>query len=290
MRHVRLVIAVLVAIAAATVPAHASGLEQVAPGLWVGSLAAAEGEEDHGHGSVAVVRCDPSRWSVDLYSASELGHGPLPADAWSRRYSLAAVVNASMYQSQAPLTSTGYMRHDEHANNPYVNPGYGAFFVAKPKRPGLPPVRIVDRYAEDWRSITSDYGTVVQNYRMIGQGRKNVWRECDERYSMACVATDGEGNVLFLHTRRLFCVKEFNNLLLKLPLDIEKAMYVEGGPEASLYFDPPMAGAPGTEKIDRDFRQYTNRRFWPVPNVIGVRSAPSSAGDRPGAESGYRDE
>ena len=67
----------------------------------------------------------------------------------------------------------------------------------------------------------------------------NLWKELDKGlelayfkvplkiYSIAAVATDKSGNVLFIHSRAPFSVYDFNRMLLTLPLDIQNAMYKE---------------------------------------------------------------
>ena len=66
-------------------------------------------------------------------------------------------------------------------------------------------------------------------------------------------------------------MRDFNDLLLKLPLDIAGAMHLEGGPEASLSIhvkglDLDLAGSYETGFWPDD----TNQHQWPIPNVLGV--------------------
>ena len=69
---------------------------------------------------------------------------------------------------------------------------------------------------------------------MISLKGSNVWKQSEKIYSIAAVAMDKDDNVLFIHSRSPFSVHDFNHILLKLPLNIKNAMYVEGGPEATL--------------------------------------------------------
>ena len=70
-------------------------------------------------------------------------------------------------------------------------------------------------------------------------------------------------------------MRDFNRLLLALPLDIQQAMHLEGGPEASLSIHVPgldldLCGSYETGFLEDE----SNREQWPLPNVIGVlRSA-----------------
>jgi hypothetical protein len=70
-------------------------------------------------------------------------------------------------------------------------------------------------------------------------------------------------------------VHDFTNILLSLPISLYNAMYLEGGPEATLYFS---AGGVEFEKIgshatalgENSFRKMAR----PLPNVIGIARKP----------------
>ena len=44
------------------------------------------------------------------------------------------------------------------------------------------------------------------------------------------------GNALFIFTESHYSGYDFANIVLSLPISIYNAMYLEGGPEANLYF------------------------------------------------------
>jgi hypothetical protein len=217
---------------------------------------------------ITVLRIDPQRYALKLFSSSETGTGPLTLRDWARRLGLSAVINASMYQ-QDGMTSTGYMRNFGHVNNPSINPRFGAFMLFNPKDGTRPPLRFVDRYhVPDWRQLLSEYETVIQNYRMISAERASVWPASGQSFSVAGVGIDSAGNVLFIYSRFPRSVHELNTLLLNLPLDIRGAMYVEGGPTAGLYINEdrfgsrwlPAQGFP-LQELDPIHR---------IPNVLGI--------------------
>jgi hypothetical protein len=67
-----------------------------------------------------------------------------------------------------------------------------------------------------------------------------------------------------------------SKLLLGLPLGILRAMHLEGGPEASLTIRAGgvrlhLAGSYETRFNEND----KNRTQWRLPNVLGVRRAPT---------------
>ncbi len=99
--------------------------------------------------------------------------------------------------------------------------------------------------------------------------RANAWKLQPKRWSTAAIGVDGKGRVLFLHARSPWPVHDFVERLLALPIDLQRAMYTEGGPEATLYVH---AG-----KVERDFvgsfetgfmENDGNTEEWPLPNVV----------------------
>jgi hypothetical protein len=218
---------------------------------------------------VVAVRVDPARYDFRLLSAKTLGLKDTPtAPEWVERQRVTGAINASMFQEDR-LTSVGYMRDGKKVNNGSWNKDK-AVFVSGPLRPGLPPVRILDRACEDAAGIARKYRMTVQDIRMIDCRRRNVWAPQPRKSSVACVGMDGKGRVLLIHVRTPHDTHDLIDALLRLPLDLQRLMYVEGGREASLYVKVGgrvvvsetgdlVAGLFGTDE---------KSGFWPLPNVI----------------------
>jgi hypothetical protein len=66
-----------------------------------------------------------------------------------------------------------------------------------------------------------------------------------------------------VHTRSPLPVHDFIHALQALPLSVARAMYQEGGPEATLYVN---AGGFELERLGS-----FNLAAWPLPNVFGTR-------------------
>jgi hypothetical protein len=231
------------------------------PGLEVGRFA---------DPPVVVVRVDPARYEFRVLSAKTLGLNSAPnASEWVERHALTGAINASMFQADH-TTSVGYMRDVKGVNNPSWNKDK-AVFVSQPRKPGLPPVRILDRSCEDAVGLARQYRVVAQNIRMIDCGRRNVWAPQPRKWSTACVGQDGKGRVLLIHVRAPYATHDLIDVLLRLPLGLERLMYVEGGPEASLYVK--VGGQVVVSEMGSFetgfFETDANRAFWPLPNVIG---------------------
>ena len=218
---------------------------------------------------VVVVRVDPARYEFRLLSAKTLGLKTAPTAAdWVERHAVVGAINASMFRADH-LTSVGYMRDGQGVNNPAWSKDK-AVFVSQPRGPGLPPVRILDRSCEDAIGIARNYRVAVQDIRMIDCRRRNVWAPEPRKWSTACVGLDGKGRVLLIHARAPYATHDFVDALLRLPLDLERLMYVEGGPEASLYVKVGgRAVVSETGSFETGFFETDdNRAFWPLPNVI----------------------
>ena len=210
---------------------------------------------------IYVVRVDPARAHLQAALASENGGGPRTAGQWCRTAKLAVAINAGMFQSDQ-RSNVGYLRHGKHLNNARFN-DYRAAVALNPGVLWLD----LDRENAD----LTKYDVVIQNLRLVAGSRKNVWSPSDRRWSEAALAIDGRGRLLFLFSRAPYSMRNFNERILALPLDIRQAMHLEGGPEASLSIHVPGVDLDLCGSFETGFRQDdTNAQQWPIPNVLGV--------------------
>jgi hypothetical protein len=223
-----------------------------------------------GDGVLHAVRIDPAAATLRLRLASELGGGPRTAREWCAGGRVAAVINAGMYADDFS-THTGYLRVGERAASKRWVADYRSILLLGPRRPGLPAATLQDAPAGAKAADYADWDTVIQNLRLIRDPGVNVWSPSHRRWSEAAVALDREGHILLLFARSPLTMRDFNALLLRLPLSIVRAMHVEGGPEASLSVRGPgleldLAGSFETGFFTSD----DNARQWPLPNVLVV--------------------
>ena len=216
--------------------------------------------------SLAALRLDPYKVDFDLLMASEQGKARTLLD-WSGEYGLIAAINASMYLPDK-ITSTGYMRRNEHANNSRIVNSFGAFFVAGPDNESLPPAAVLDRKQDDWESLISHYKIVVQNFRMMTPEGVPLWGETTRMFSIAAVAQDNKGNILFLHTAQPMTVNEFVNGVMSLDLNIDRLMYVEGGHQAAMLVNAGGFSQTWTGRLSFFIQDGT---LVSLPNVLGVK-------------------
>ena len=222
-------------------------------------------------GVLHVVRADPKTTELYLMLRSEQNKMQ-PTNAWCKEFGLAVAINAGMYRKDY-RTNTGYLKNGSHLNNPKWNPKYQSVLAFGPAKEGIPAAIMLDLDAPKAKQQLSSYRSVVQNLRLIKAPGRNVWSKQDKKWSEAAVAMDKQGNVLFFFSRTPMTMKDFNDKILSLPLEVVAAMHVEGGPEASLSIhaggvDLDLFGSyeTGFNENDHSVTQ------WPLPNVIGVRA------------------
>lgn len=266
MRHASSLFAAL----AVTVSIHAASItwRPVQPGVELATIGA--GTLPSGKpGLLYVVRIAPDRAKVTAGLASETRVPARTAAEWCRASGLAVAINAGMFQTDH-LSNVGHLRHGQHLNNRRWN-SYRSVVAINPSGASDPPALWLDLESSKPPARIADYGIVIQNLRLITTSRKNVWAASEKRWSEAALAIDSQGRLLLLFSRAPYSMREFNALLLRLPLDVAGAMHLEGGPEASLSIhaggiDLDLSGSYETGFWPDD----SNDRQWPIPNVLGV--------------------
>src|SRR5262249_51181530 len=187
-----------------------------------------------GGACITLVRVSPERWTLRLLTALAEG-GPRPAPAWVDTFHLVAAINASMFQPD--FRSIGLLVAAGVENNPRDNAKLGAFFAFDPVAADDPPWLLVGRGCPDVDvgDVRRRYRSVVQNYRMLDcDGRPVDWQD-DKRHSVAAVGIDRDGRVVLVLAPRPHRVRELAERMAAPEVGMRALMYVEGGPEASLY-------------------------------------------------------
>ena len=219
---------------------------------------------------ISILKVSPTYYSFKLLCASELGKIRLTPKEWSKKHNLTAAINAGMYQKDG-LTNVGYMKNYLHFNNPRLNSTYKSVLVFNRVDFNVPEIQIIDLMCQDFEKLKPKYQTFIQSIRMISCNQENVWSKQDRRWSLAVLGVGKEGSVFFIFSEAPYSGYEFNNMLLSLDLSIFNATYLEGGPEASLYFSAAgieleKVGVYGTGLNGSVVRSGA----YPVPNVIGI--------------------
>jgi hypothetical protein len=224
-----------------------------------------------GDSKIRILRIDPERYELKLLNASVSKKGrPLSAKQWCRQNGLVAAINASMFQEDFK-TSVSFMRTRTHVNNPRIRDKDMAILAFDRLGDGVPEVKIIDRQCENFRLWKNKYGSLVQSIRMVSCKGKNVWRQQSKKYSTVAIGIDAADRVLFIHVGSPYSTHDLINILQKLPLQIARAMYTEGGPQAQLYIKSGEHEYEFVGHSEIDFSNNSKSLFsWPIPNAIGV--------------------
>jgi hypothetical protein len=249
--------------------------KQLQPGLEFAVLALDPTSPDK---PLTVVRIDPAHAQLRAVVAAEQDGRERTAHDWCEREKLAAAINLGMFRLDH-RTNVGYLRTGKRINNHKWASKYQSGLAFHPRRADLPSAILVDLDEPGAKQKLESYDTVIQNLRLIKSPGQSAWHKRDRQWSEAAVASARDGHILFLFSRKPYAMADFNRMVLALPLDIERAMHVEGGPEASLSIhaggvDTDLFGSYETGFIEQD----SNDRAWPIPNVIGVEAVPASSG------------
>ena len=243
--------------------------QKLSDGLELGFFHSSQPSET-GDSIIRVLRIAPTHFNLRLLNASASKKGkPLSAKEWCRQNGLVAAINASMYQADLKA-SVSLMRTKSHINNPRLSKDM-AILAFDRTIPDVPRVKIIDRQCEDFKTWGKKYKTLIQSIRMISCKGKNVWAQQNQKWSTAALAVDNLGRVLFIHVGSPYSTHDLINILKKLPLSIDRAMYVEGGPQAQLYIkigthEYEFIGSHNIE-IEENRTSLFSR---PIPNVVGI--------------------
>jgi len=225
-----------------------------------------------GDSKILIVRIDPKIYNFRLLSISELTPGSLSLTVkeWADKYRLIAAINAGMFQTDLK-SNVGYMKNYSHVNNPRFHKTYASVFAFNPKKAELPAAMVFDTDVKAMKEVVAEYHTVIQNLRLIKRPRSERWAQQEKRWSEAALGQDQDGNILLIFSGSPYTMHELIKILLSLPIKLECAMHLEGGPAASFYLrhDSIELARVGRHELASIVGEMSNE-FLPIPNVIGI--------------------
>lgn len=254
----------------ASLPAVGQSWRTLEPGLDLGRFSIA-GPQGSGAAAVVVVRADPEKFDLEFAgpkeSSDDLG---TTVRQWSQQKGFVAAINAGMFGTDLK-THVGYVRYRGKVHSSFVNSNLSVA-AFDPKKDGLPRFRIydLDQAGVTLAKLKEDYGSLVQNLRLIKRPGENRWHPPGRRWGEAALGEDDQGRILFILVRRPFAMHELNERLLALPLGLVAAQHLEGGPEAQLFV---AAGGEATEVVGSydSWLPESETATWSVPNVLGLK-------------------
>lgn len=225
-------------------------------------------------GKVDVVKIDPNFYQLQLLCASQHGHKKRTVKEWCKEFHLTGAINAGMYKMDN-MTSVGYMKNFSYLNNDHILKDYMAVLAFNPVHDSLPPVQIIDREFQDFINLKNSYNSLMQSIRMVNSRGENVWSRQPQKHTIAALAIDKDGNVLFIFCEQPYSVHDFIHFLLERPLSIHNAIYLEGGPPAQFYLKTNNLKIDRKGQDNHDFTGIYSAQYT-IPNVIGIVKKPPS--------------
>jgi exopolysaccharide biosynthesis protein len=221
---------------------------------------------DSVNATIYILRIDPSCYTLNLFCASSPDQGKaLSAKRWCKKEHLVAAINASMYQ-QDYKTSVSLMKYSGHTNNSYMSKDK-TIIAFNPRKGSVPDFRIIDRQCDDFSVLKHDYSTFIQSVRMISCTGKNVWAQ-GSAWSIASIGSDKNGKILFIFSSNPHTVHDFISILQKLPINIDRAMYLDGGHIAQMAIQSATLNFEGVGQFNG--LGYSPAEAPEIPNVIGI--------------------
>ena len=246
----------------------------IAPGLDLGDFPIASPAGEAATATITILRIDPATWSLEFLTPDDTDKATLlTARQWCEQHDLTAAINAGMFAVDF-RAHVGFAATQGRVLSEIVN-DYQSVAVFDPA-PGraLPPFRLFDLDAPGvtLESIRRDYGSVVQNLRLIKRPGENRWPQQDKRWSEVALAEDDQGRIMFVFCRSPLTMHDFNEALLGLGIGIVAAQHLDGGPPAQLYLRAGTVERDLVGSYETGVRQdESNVTAWPIPNVLGIR-------------------
>jgi hypothetical protein len=222
---------------------------------------------------VQIVRASATRYVLRVFTSRD--GDPAPAPAWRDRMHLVAAINAGMFHESGDPVGLIVERGTVIGTD---NDKMSGFFAFDPVSPKDPPVAMAGRTCPgfDLAALRKRYRSLVQSYRLLDcDGHPITWQD-PKLYSAAAIGLDRAGRIVFVHARGASTMTDFAR---SLPNDLAGALFLEGGPEASLVVrgdrgEVSRVGSYETGFVEND----GNTAFWPLPNIIGLAPAPAASG------------
>lgn len=226
-----------------------------------------------GDSKLTILKIDSKAFDFYLITATEYKTKKTVCE-WADTFAFNVVMNAGMYELSNGLINRGFMKTHQHFNNRNFNPAYKAMIAMHPVDSLNPKFDILDLHCESWESVNRQYHTYAQGMRMIDcNGDPLGWNKRNQSCSMLVAALDHDNNLYYIFSRSPYTHNEMIRFILDFPFELTNAIYLEGGPETSLYVS---IGETVLEKLGSyvsvTYPTDENAQFWRLPNVIGLKA------------------
>jgi hypothetical protein len=226
-----------------------------------------------GDSKLTLLKIDPKQVEFDLFTASAMDSLSKPVNVWADTMNLDIVFNAGMYDLGKPLISRGLLKNGSHQNQFTFKEGWNVMFALNPLDSlNEMDAAVYDMQCTPFAQIKDQYASFAQGLRMLDcSGNPMNWKK-NQSCSMLVCAHDDKNNLIIIFNRSPYSQNQMIDFMKQFPTPLHNAIYMEGGPETSLYvnigdFCLQKVGS----YVSGTYAKDTNETFWRLPNVIGIR-------------------
>jgi len=228
-----------------------------------------------GDSKLAILRMDPAQFQFDLFSATQHDSIPKSVQTWADSFDLMVAFNAGMYDLNKPLNSRAYLQNGKHFNNGQLLEDFNLMMALGPKpKCQRSNIEVLDLTCANWEQEKNNFKGFAQGLRMIDCNASPMyWQKKIQSCSMLVAAEDENGWFYLIFTRSPYTHNQMIDFMKQMPGGLHDAIYLEGGPETSLFID---VNGHHIQKVgswvSTTWESDANKHFWPLPNIVGVRS------------------
>ncbi|MFN5416525.1 MAG: phosphodiester glycosidase family protein [Flavobacteriia bacterium] len=227
---------------------------------------------------ITILKLNPKFFDFHLLMATEQTKKPLDAKEWADSFDLDIVINAGMYDLTKKMYSKGFLKGEKHTNRADIHPNYKTMIAFNPKDSLENPFTVCDLDCDSFASVKNKYNCLAQGLRMLDCNSEPIgWNKRKQYCSQLITTIDDLGNVYLIFVRSPYLHNEMIAYMREMKLNLYNAIYMEGGPQTSLYVDIQKDGKElfHMEKIgsyvSETYPNDKNDHFWKLPNVIGMK-------------------
>jgi hypothetical protein len=224
-----------------------------------------------GDSSVGLVRIHRDSARLHLFSAVLSGGQSMTAEEWADKEEVQLVFNAGMY-IPGTLHSKGQMKVRGSWNQSKSLSSFGGIFFLDGEAGNA--FDIKDKSCRESKGGVGAYSSHFECMRILDcLGMPLSWEKKKQRCSMLVAAEDSMGNLVLAFCRSPMSQSEMARFLSRLPIGLKTALYLEGGPETSLFINLPGREPEhwiGTYVSDT-WEKTDNQEFRKLPNVVGIK-------------------
>lgn len=227
-----------------------------------------------GDSKLSILRIEPEFFEFDVYSATKYNSIPKTIPDWAKDFGLIVAFNAGMFSQENPLQSRAYLKSGGHINNGELLKNFNLVLALSPKASAKRSnIEVLDLTCDNWEEEKNNFSSFAQGLRMIDcNSNPTYWQKKKQSCSMLVAAEDEKGRFYLIFTRSPYSQNQMIDFILQMPERIHNVIYLEGGPETSLFIHVnehhiERIGSWVSDTWESD----TNSHFWELPNIIGIR-------------------